>query len=147
MLSLGTTDHVEVVSSLVCKFVEEEVPWDSPDTEVVLDSVYKVLSSPLDEAVGLLKFSQVGDPMGMLLATVVPSMFSRKKSTIELAFYVQPQYRDIKLVNEFLKAYELWAKDIVKADYCCLACIDDRVANLYKRRGYTRSEQCFVKRI
>jgi len=147
MLKLADVSHVELVAQLVHKFVDEEVPWDTPDTEVILDSVYKVLSSPLEQSVGLLSFSPVGDPKGMLLATVAPSMFSRKVSTIELAFYIQPQFRDIKLASEFLTAYETWSKEIVKADYCCLACLDDRVAKLYKRRGYTRSEQSFIKRI
>ena len=74
-------------------------------------------------------------------------MFSYEVDAVEMAFYVDPGKRSLRAALQLLGAYEYWAKEIAKAKYVNLACIDERVSKLYYRRGYVKTESAFRKRV
>ncbi len=88
--------------------------------------------------------------VGMFLCFVTPCFFSDVKQAVEIAWYVDPEYRGSKMAAKMLKIYEQWAKE---RDAVCVNLVNldvlrgVKVAKLYERMGYKMVENTFMKEL
>jgi GNAT superfamily N-acetyltransferase len=88
--------------------------------------------------------------VGMFVSFATPSFFSDVTQAVELVWYVDPEHRGSREALKLLDLYEEWAKE--QGAVCVnLMNIDmlngPKVAKLYNRKGYTLTENTFVKEL
>lgn len=147
MLKLATRDDVDRIMPLFKKFQEEFTPWDQFDSGEVKKNIDTLVFFNPNTGVILLEEDDNGVLVGFLIGIVAPSLFSKELHSQEMGFFLLPEYRKSRKAADLLKAYEYWAKNIAKVDWCQLACMDDRVGKLYERKGFERRELYYMKRI
>lgn len=93
-----------------------------------------------------------GQVVGVFCGMVAPAFFTSELIGIELMWYLLPEYRG-KVGSEALQMvdnYEIWAKE---RGACMVNMVNidmlngDKVASIYKKRGYTLQENTFIKEI
>ncbi len=88
--------------------------------------------------------------VGFVLGAVCPSIFNKNiKMGVELAWWIDPQYRNGVLGVKLLKAIEKEARNqgVSTWSMICLEALEpDKVESIYQRLGYERAERTFVRR-
>lgn len=86
--------------------------------------------------------------VGVLLGYASTPLFSRDRISAELAWYVDPEYRNVKDGLALLKAFEDWSKE-VNCRYCSMMDIHNLrdMSPLYKRKGYKMTEKTYTKEL
>lgn len=147
MIRLATLHDIPRLTDMVVRFVSEEMPDPpKPDPEVVQETILLLIKQQDNHGMAVV-YEVEGEIWGMILATTVPSAFSKQVHAIELAYYVLPEHRKSKAWRELLDTYERWAKYIAKADIAAVALLDQRVGKLYERRGYKLTEMSYKKEL
>lgn len=85
-----------------------------------------------------------GRVLGMLLAGVATSALAPVKIADELVWWVEPAARGHGV--RLLRAYEAWARD-QGARIVGMHAPDDEVAELYRRRGYGRTDTTWMREV
>jgi len=88
--------------------------------------------------------------VGMLVCFVTPCFFSEVVQAVEIVWYVDPDHRGSRKAMEMLDLYEEWAKEhgAVCTNLINLNVLKgDKVAKIYKRKGYRLVENTFVKEL
>jgi len=84
--------------------------------------------------------------VGLLFAIATELPLYTTVTTMEVAWYVLPEFRKTKLAIHLLKSYEYWSANIVKADLCQMgSSVKPDLTNLYKRHRYSCTEKIFLK--
>lgn len=87
--------------------------------------------------------------VGILGGVKVPQHFFYKDTlAVETVWWVEEEHRG-KGSIKLLEAYENWAKQ-VGCDYCTMSSVhfkDDKLPILYKRRGYKKVEESYMKEL
>lgn len=104
----------------------------------------KVVASHLmdDNKVILINKEQTG----MIFGLTAPLIWGPAKTAIEMLWWVEPEERNRKLGKELVLAFENWAKK-QGCELITLACLDDRVARMYKKAGFKLYERTYYKEI
>jgi hypothetical protein len=84
--------------------------------------------------------------IGMLACVVTEYLFSNRRVTTDLAWFVDKDHRGGTKSIRLIKAYEDWARS-VGAEYICMADITNmqELGVLYKRLGYSLVESSYAK--
>jgi GNAT superfamily N-acetyltransferase len=127
-------------------FVAQHLPESAFVKEVAEASVSQFLKAPVTTACVML-CEDKGCIEGMFIASTAQRTFSYEVDAVELAFYVDPSKRSFRSALKLLGAYEYWAKEVAKATWINLSCIDERVASLYTRKGYIKTETAFRRKL
>ena len=146
-LRLANLRDLDQIVSLMVAFVNEEMNQpETPDEEVIRENATSLISKDIKESLVLVYETEEG-LQGIISALVIPSIFSKLKQSLELCFYIKPDYRSFKLYKEMISLYEQWAEEVAGVELVTLALLDPRVESLYKRRGYTFSESSFKRKV
>ncbi|MHA2084301.1 MAG: GNAT family N-acetyltransferase [Candidatus Thorarchaeota archaeon] len=88
--------------------------------------------------------------VGMFVCFATPCFFSDAVQAVEIVWYVDPEHRGSKEALKLLDVYEEWARkhgavcaNLMNVDILKGA----KVAKLYGRKGYTLTENTFVKEL
>jgi RimJ/RimL family protein N-acetyltransferase len=119
-------------------------PYGVDEAEVTALAA-QFLNRPKDKTCFLLMVND--EPHGMLAAISAKNIFNKFKTCAELVWWIDPEYRNFKYSTLMLDAYEYWAKEVIGAQLIQMVCLDDKLHNLYTRRGYAKAENAFVKEI
>ena len=88
--------------------------------------------------------------VGFLIGTLQELLFSKQKVATELAWWVDPEFRNFKRAVELLNAFEYWGS-LVDGNIIVLAHLNDEknktLTKWYVRRGYSLYESTFAKGI
>lgn len=117
------------------------------DTKKVYDSLFDAIQR---EDFGIFVLCNGDEVVGMLIGFVAPCFFSKVIQAAEIAWYVDPDHRGSRKVLEMLDLYEEWAENhgAVVANLVNLNVLKaDKVAKIYKRKGYRPVENTFVKEL
>ena len=115
--------------------------------EVDVDTLVTTLRTLMDS--GVLKVAENGEIAGTIGALVFPHYWNVNEVVAqELFWWIREEYRGtsagIRLLNACEK--ECQGMGAKKLMMLCLDNLDgDKVANLYRRRGYEPQEQTFIK--
>jgi GNAT superfamily N-acetyltransferase len=86
---------------------------------------------------------------GMLIAYASELPFSSEKVATEVAWWVDPQYRNTRIGLELLSAYEAWAElnNYRAVQTALLSHLkgSESLPRIYARRGYTKTEESFIQ--
>ena len=136
---------------MLLKFINESPYKEAEvDPEEITEMINSFLESPKNQKVLLLAVNEEDKPVGLLAGFLIKHLFNKSKVASELSWWVEPEYRKSRIGLELLSAFEYWGRK-VGAKYISLAALDtslmDKLARLYKARGYTVTEKAFVKEI
>lgn len=147
-LALAQLDDVDSLVELAERFHEESENSQTFDVEITRDNIVGAIKDQENWLVLILQFKD--RPVGMLIAVTVPSLFGPDKLAVELAWYVEPEYRITKKSLEMIQMYEYWAENLMHVDLVSLSSLgtlnEDRLNKLYTRLGYKKEENTYVKR-
>lgn len=86
-----------------------------------------------------------GTPVGMLLAQVSETIFSRHKIASEIAWWVHPDHRGNGISTKLLDGYEYWAEQM-GANFISMASLNTKnVDIILTNRGYSATEVAYAK--
>ncbi len=125
--------------------IDHGVPWIIEDTSDVLEGL---IDNP---DVVVLLAEEEGKLLGAT-AAIKTHLWLAPSSTvgIELFWYVYPEHRKSKAAKQLFNALENWAKEI-NCDAFTMVALDhlevERVAKIYKFKGYEPCERSFIKRL
>ncbi len=151
-LKVGQPDDIPQLPPLLKEFFKM-----SPFTEYTLD-LPKVMDAlpkmAVDRQNSIVLLSTDGEKVvGLIVGQRVIPTFSNDPVALELAWYLQPDYRRSRRAVEMLDAFEAWAK-MVGCKFVQYSILkgteeadDHDVSKIYKMRGFKLTEQGFQKRI
>jgi GNAT superfamily N-acetyltransferase len=143
-LKIGTIHDIDDVETLTRAFISEYKIPVTYNREVLLKNFRASEGSPDTVVILLRKNEKV---IGFLVGFANSPLFSTDKIATEAAWYVYPEHRgrgSLKL----LQAYEYWAKHVAKCKLIQMLHLgDERLDKLYERKGYRKSEVCYIKEI
>lgn len=103
-----------------------------------------------EERICILSMDGEGNAVGALLAHVSTVPFSTDKVATELAWWVEPEYRNSRRGLELKQAYEFWARKM-GATKISMALIKTEhgplLHKLYTKNGYYEAETAYVKSV
>ena len=123
-------------------FVGEE----NKNIEVNPEYTYALWSDILEKGAGkgfLLCDDTTGEIQGWLTCMKCPSIWSGKVRAVETSFFIRPQYRGGLGFVSLIKAFHDWAKKEGCAKTVLTHIVNsqsDKIAELYKKMGYTLFE-------
>lgn len=144
MIRLGRLKDIPDILRLLSQFHQHSPYRDDPmDVLYVRQLVEATLKLLKEQSVIFL----IGEPAhGILIASVSPWAMSGKKVASELAWWIDPDVRKGGDGLLLFNAYEIWAKEIAKADKIQAVSLPDLdVSKIYKRKGYKLVETVYTK--
>lgn len=89
---------------------------------------------------------QDGEPHGMIIGMASQPLFSQEIMATEIAWWVDPEYRNTRDSLLLISAYEDWSKR-VGAKITQVAMLDDvtDLSRLYQKRGFTKAETSYIR--
>lgn len=141
-LKIAEEKDIPILVELLKEFVENNINVNQTfDEETVTDLLHDLHENK--EALVLTNDSL----SGILLAIIVPCLFNNSKQSLELAFYIRPKDRSLTNANGFIKAFEYWSKELMKANTATMSLFDKRVEKLYRKKGYSFVESAYLKEL
>ncbi len=145
-LKLATKEDREDVIRLLSDF-HSISPYKSVDFshEKVGNIFDAYLSSDKTDIIVILSV-QDSKNVGLIVGVSEAAPFSDEKMAMELAWYVDPEYRGSRDSLELMMAYQDWSKR-VGAKITQMALLDDvtDLRKFYTRQGYRPAEHSFIK--
>lgn len=89
-----------------------------------------------------------GIPVGVLVAARMPGLAYPASQAVELAWWIEPDFRGARSAFDMLREYERWAREqncSVIHMGCMTGLRGDDVARLYERAGFQNIQRDFVK--
>lgn len=83
--------------------------------------------------------------VGFLAGCVVPFLFGPHLLATEIAWWVEPKERGNGAGIEFLAAFEYWAKEKAGCSMISMVCLEDKLGEVYEKRGYKLYERAYMK--
>lgn len=85
-------------------------------------------------------------PSGVMVASRSRLPWGGPEIAVERLWWVDQGHRSVRSARGFLAGFERWADDCgIRHLHMAQALGDDRLADLYRRRGYERRETHFMK--
>jgi GNAT superfamily N-acetyltransferase len=87
---------------------------------------------------------------GALAGVLAPSLFSGRLMATEVFWYVLPEYRGRSDALRLFAAFEEWAAEVNAKMICfihLIALAPEKLEKLYRSRGYTPVEVCYLKEV
>lgn len=136
---VATPDDYALIKDLCTKFLDNSPYKDLYNSAAISHLVSGFLYTPADKIVLLY------EDKGILAGLSSPFLFNPlKKMATELAWWVEPQYRQTSIGKELLDAFEEWAKN-TGCELVTMVCLDDLLGKYYERRGYSLKERAYMK--
>lgn len=138
--------HDDIFQVLVlCYNFAKEAPtvyrtFDKEKVEVTLNNL---IDSDFSEIFVLEKDGVI---IGMLACIITQLFFSTKKTSTELAWYVDKEHRGGTKSLRLIKVYEAWAKE-KGAEIIGMTDLSElqELGSIYERLGYTLNESTYIK--
>ena len=140
-LRIANIDDLDIVLDLSYKFADSSEYATLVDKTKVKGIVENILRSNSTEEIILLY-----DNIGLLAGKKLPFTFGIMNMATEVAWFVEPEYRNKGVGKELIEAFQFWAKK-TGCFGVILACLDDEVGSFYEKLGYKLYERAYFKRI
>lgn len=141
----ATSADAPALVRMACRFIAESsyrglVTPDPSHQE-------KVIGHLLEH--GAIFVATLGDEVvGMIALALVPSFVSGDLTVVEIAWWLEPEYRQGGAGLRLLAAAEGWAADVGAAWMQMIAPAgNEGLAAIYTRRGYARLETTFQRKV
>jgi GNAT superfamily N-acetyltransferase len=142
---VATPEDFDAVYEMCQKFVKTTIYKDYFTEEAMRPLAETFILSPITEKVGLLAMD--GDkPVGMLGGMINNFIFGNIKMAVEIAWWIEPEYRKSGYGKELIEAFEFWAKKNGCA-FVTMSFLEDKPAKFYENVGYSFAEKSYIKRL
>lgn len=133
----GFEDFDEVYS-MALKFAKEYSPYWNEDTLRTLVEVFLI---------GAGKVCFIFPGKGMIAGAITPFILDNNKlMATEVAWWVEPEYRNQSIGKELLEIFEDWAK-FSGCQLITMVALDKELGKYYKSRGFKLYEQAYMKEL
>ena len=146
MLKLAEMSDFDAVYKMCRKFVKTTIYKDYFNDDTMREFAQTFITSPISEKVGLLALNEEGKPVGLLGGMINNFIFGDIKMAVEIAWWVEPEFRKSGLGKELIDAFELWANKNGCA-FITLSFLEDKPAKIYEDIGYSFAEKSYIKRL
>jgi GNAT superfamily N-acetyltransferase len=114
----------------------------------ISESVTEYLNSLPSERIILLARKD-NQNVGLIGGVCTTPPISSDRVAFEMAWWMEPEYRNSRLSLKLLDAYEYWSKHVAKADsiQVCSVVSDhwDTLDKFYKKKGFSHIERSYVR--
>tara|TARA_B100001094_G_scaffold332932_1_gene407395 strand:+ start:7224 stop:7691 length:468 start_codon:yes stop_codon:yes gene_type:complete len=126
--------------------IDHGVPWIEEQTSKVLDNLINHSESGV-----IIAQDKDGKVIGTTAGLKTDLWLAPCSSVgVELFWYVYPEHRKTRAGYLLFQALEAWAKD-VGCDALTMVALDhleaDKIAKVYRRKGYEPIERAYIKRL
>jgi len=83
--------------------------------------------------------------VGFLAGCATPFLFGPHILATEIAWWVEPEERGNGVGEEFLNAFEYWAKEKAGCTMLSMVGLDDKLQKFYEDKGYKLYERAYMK--
>lgn len=140
-LRLATAEDQELIKNMGMQFINS-IPYQKHTSEDKINMIAtEFAGSDRPDKVAILY-----DDVAMLLGVATPFLFGTKLCAVEIAWWVDPEYRKSNIGRELLEAFEYWAKK-VGCELVTMISLDERVGKFYEKNGYVLTEHTYMKEI
>lgn len=144
----ATTHDADALFIMARKFVAF-APYR--DSLTVTDDELRAIITYFTDNATVFVADESGIAIGMLVAVIAPVWYAPScKVATELAWWVEPEYRNRTTAIRLIQVFERWAKD-EGAMMCSMSNLEindgGRVLSMLDRMGYRLTEQSHTKRI
>jgi hypothetical protein len=146
-------DSVILLKDLVEQFAAESTLPEIFDSRMDFDGFSSVLKDLMtrDLADVIVTIDEQMMPIGVLIFTATPNLFTGDIEARELVWYVKPEYRGTRIAFDLFKAFEISAVDDFNAKLLIMTHLEvsmpEKLKKVYKRRGYQPLETNYMKRV
>lgn len=141
MIKIATIEDAPEILNMVLKFAENSNYFQIVSKDKIEELINNILNSTREQAIILLE-----EGKGMLAAMIAEFPYGNILQATELAWWVEPEYRNTKVGQSLIEAFEFWA-DKVGAKIKVMSCLDDTVSKFYEKNGYKLYERIYFKEI
>ena len=146
-LRIATPEDVPILVKFARHFHEASpyklLAFDAGKTK---EAFHKVTSGMLYDGVAIVALHD-DKPIGFIAGMASEPLFSRARISMELGWWIEPDYRGTKASVLIYSAYEDWAKrvkcDAIQGAY--LPGVSPELDGFYKKRGYLQVESSYLK--
>jgi len=146
----ATENDIPTIVEFARKFHQVSPFQDSPfSPEMVELFCQTLLTNGINNAILLLSVAE-GEPTGMLIASAQEMSFSTDRFAVELAWWVEPEYRNSPAAQRLIEVYEYWAKKVgcTHVMMSSLSIDNQKILDRwYSRRGYRPTENHYTKEL
>lgn len=82
---------------------------------------------------------------GLIAGAATPFLFGPGKIAVEIAWWVEPEYRHQGIGEELLEGFEYWAKNVAQCNMVSMVSLDEEVGKFYESKGYRLQERSYWK--
>jgi len=140
-LKIATTEDFDFVYSMVMKFAQSNELSKYVEEDKIKSLVENFLTSPNEEKIVLLH-----GEVGMLAAFIQPILFGSTRQACEIAWWVEPEYRNQKVGDVLKEAFVFWAKKL-DCKLASMACYEERTLKYLERDGWKPFEYAVIKEL
>lgn len=140
-IKIATIEDLDLVLEMGHKFLETTNYVSMSDPSVVRNLAVSILSSPKNKAICL-----IHEDGGMIVGVINPFIFGTQTIATEIAWWVEPSKRGLRIGEELINTFEYWAI----ANGCkgiTLVSLDDSLSKYYEKRGYSLYERAYKKEL
>ncbi len=141
MIRIATPDDFPLVLEMAHKFIKTTNYEHLYTEEKLKDIIMSFLVADRHEKIILLY-----EDKGMVAVMATPFIFGDGYVATEVAWWVEPDARGIKVGKELMDALEIWAK-MVDCNLVSMVSLDPELGKYYEKRGYYPYEFVYVKEI
>lgn len=143
-LRVATAEDFDIIYDMCLKFINQTVYKEYLNEEVFKPFVESFVSGS-DEHIGFVAMD--GDkPAGMIGGMINYFIFGGIKMCTEIAWWVEPEYRQSGVGKELIEALEYWAKK-TDCKFVTMSALDkDYLPKFYEKLGYSFAEISYMKR-
>lgn len=85
--------------------------------------------------------------VGVLGAVAAKNIFNSRYSCVEIMWWIDPEYRGYQSARKMVELYEYWATHKIKAQAIQLITLDPSYGAFYKRMGFSKKEEAYIKEL
>lgn len=145
MLKVATREDFDAIYEMCKKFVTTTVYKDYFTEEAMRPFAETFVNSPITERVGLVAYHE-DKPIGMLGGLINNFVYGNAKMAVEVAWWVEPEFRKSGVGKELIEAFEFWAKKN-GCKFITMSFLEDKPSKFYEDIGYAFAEKSYIKRL
>jgi GNAT superfamily N-acetyltransferase len=145
-LRIATVEDFDIVYDMCLKFVNQTIYKKFMNEEVFKPLVESFIQDPKGERIGIIALDD-GKPVGMIGGAITLFIFGGIRMCQEIAWWVEPEYRQSGVGKELVKALEYWANKM-DCKFVTMSALDkEHLPKFYEKLGYSFAEISYMKAV
>lgn len=141
----STLEDLSTLCTLVHKFILYS-PYTSLVNNTTVDTLITSILNTTDNTKVILTYEDTEGIKGFIAGFTTPFIYGSILQASELAWWVEPEYRNSSIGDNLLSSFEQWATD-AGASIVCMSSLNDKLDMYYEKNGYKFYEKTYMKQL